>query len=343
MKVSEIGEFGLIDRLASILAGQNSAAITERLAIGIGDDAAVWRTDGGAVVATTDTLVSGVHFLPDRTPWTDVGWKALAVNVSDIAAMGGRPEFAIVTLQLPQDVEVERLDELYQGLADAGDAFGVGIAGGDIVRSSVFTINVAAYGRTAVDESGEPRVLRRGAASAGDVVAVTGALGGAAGGLRALREKRDEAEAAQRLIERYVRPQPRVEAGRAAVEAGLRCGIDVSDGLLQDLGHICRASRLGAVVWRDNVPIDLALAELFEPEEALRYAVAGGDDYELVLVGGKDEIDALTRAVETPVTVTGEMVIAAEHTATLLDESGNELETPKAGWDHLRAESREQD
>lgn len=340
MKVSELGEFGLIERLAEVLAAQRVSG-DDRLVLGIGDDAAVWRNDASAALTTTDTLVAGVHFHTDRTPWRDIGWKAIAVNVSDIAAMGGTPELALVTLALPEDSEVEHVEELYRGIAEAGAEYGVAIAGGDIVRSPTFAVTAALTGRAGLDGNGEPLVMRRDAAKAGDLVAVTGHLGGAAGGLAMLLEGReggDAARAASSLLDRHLRPQARPEAGRAALEAGIRCGIDVSDGLLQDLGHVCRASHLGAVVWQDKLPVDPALNELFTPEEAVRYAVSGGEDYELVLVGSREHVEEAGRGMEEGVTIIGEMVMEAENRATLLDESGRKVEMPTKGWDHLRGQ-----
>ena len=336
MKASELGEFGLIERLAGALAAQAGVEPAGRLAVGIGDDAAVWRTNGSAVVATTDTLVSGVHFLAHRTPARDLGWKALAVNVSDVAAMGGVPEFALVTLGLPSDADVEDIDDLYGGLAEAGEVYEVVIAGGDIVDAPALMVTVALIGRADIDEAGEPSVLRRGAAQVGDIIAVTGSLGGSAGGLRVLRDGLEESDTSRTLIERHRRPNARVEAGRAAIAAGVRCAIDVSDGLLQDLGHVCRASKLGAVVWSDKLPLDPALANVFERDEALRFAATGGEDYELVFTGTREQIDAVAAHIEVPLTVVGEMVIQEEHRASLLDESANEIEVPAAGWEHLR-------
>ena len=339
MKVTDVGEFGLIARLAKALASQAPNEAASRLVVGIGDDAAVWRSEAGAIIATTDTLVAGVHFLPERTPWRDLGWKAIAVNVSDVAAMGGRPDFALVTLALPQDTEVEEIEELYRGLAEASEAYGVVIAGGDVVRAPTTVISVTLTGRAEVGANGEPQVMRRDAAQAGDLLAVTGCLGGAAGGLRALREGAAEGEATRSLIQRQLRPQARLQAGRAALEAGIRCAIDVSDGLLQDLGHVCRASGLGAAVRREKLPIDPALAQAFDPEEALRYAVAGGEDYELLFAGNEEAIAQANRASDVPVTVIGEMVVDAEQRAKLVDAAGWEVAQPAAGWDHLRESS----
>jgi thiamine-monophosphate kinase len=336
VKVSELGEFGLIDRLAELLAAQGTAAQSDRLFVGIGDDAAVWLQDGSALLATTDTLVEGVHFVPGRTSWRDLGWKSLAVNVSDIAAMGGRPELALVTLALRNDIEVEDLDELYRGLAEAAESMGVVIAGGDIVRAEEIAVSVTATGRAELDEAGHPKLLRRNGAQAGDVVAVTGALGGAAGGLCVLRGEVEDSKAARELLERHFRPRPRVAVGLAAIAAGIRCGIDVSDGLMQDLAHVCKSSRLGAVVWQDKLPVDAALRAAFNEEEAVLMAATGGEDYELLLAGKQEQIDALAKASDVAVTVVGEMVIAAEHVATLLDSGAKRVELAAAGWDHLR-------
>jgi thiamine-monophosphate kinase len=336
MKVSELGEFGLIERLAELLAAHGTAAQSDRLFLGIGDDAAVWLQDGSALLATTDTLVERVHFVPGRTSWRDLGWKALAVNVSDIAAMGGRPELALVTLMLHSNVEVEDLDELYRGLAEAAESMGIVIAGGDIVRAQEFAISVTATGRAELDEADQPKLLRRNGAREGDVIAVSGALGGAAGGLRVVQGEPVADAAARPLLERHFRPRPRVDVGIAAINAGLRCGIDVSDGLMQDLGHICSASGISAVVWQDKLPIDDAVRSSFDEREAVRMAATGGEDYELLLTGTQAQIDVLAGHCDVPITVVGEIVIAAEHGATLLDAGGKPVELKAAGWDHLR-------
>ena len=339
MKVSDLGEFGLIERLAAALAARPGVASGERLAAGIGDDATVWLHGppaSFATIATTDTLVADVHFLPDATPWADVGWKAIAVNVSDVAAMGGEPEFALVTLGLPGSAGVEQLDELYSGVAEACEAYGVVVAGGDIVRAESMFITVALIGRAELDVRGKPLVLRRDIAQAGDAVAVTGCLGGAAGGLRALHDGMEASESTRALIARLRRPQARLAAGSAALAAGIRCGIDISDGLLQDLGHVCRASALSAVLRSDGLPIDPALAGVFEPEQALQFAAAGGEDYELLFTGGREQIAEMIKQADVPMTIIGEMVDDARAGVRLLDSTDREVELPDAGWDHLR-------
>ncbi|MDO8612946.1 MAG: thiamine-phosphate kinase, partial [Dehalococcoidia bacterium] len=201
MKVSDLGEFGLIERLAKAAGAEQP----ESLIVGIGDDAAAWRLNDAVMLATTDTLVEGVHFLPGRTPWADLGWKALAVNVSDIAAMGGLPQYALVTLALPPQTAVPDVDALYDGLRECAREYGVAIAGGDVVRAPQVAITVALLGQAEVDGGGRPRLMRRDAARAGYAIAVTGTLGDSAAGLRRLK---DGAPADDPLVRAHLRPRP---------------------------------------------------------------------------------------------------------------------------------------
>ena len=323
MNVSDLGEFGLIERLAKA-AG---ASKPESLIVGIGDDAAAWRVNDAVMLATTDTLVEGVHFLPG-TPWADLGWKALAVNVSDIAAMGGLPQYALVTLALPPQTPVDSVDALYEGLRECAREYGVAVAGGDVVRAPQMAITVALLGRAEIDGEGRARLMRRDAARAGYAVAVTGTLGGSAAGLRRLKEG---APADDPLVRVHLRPRPPLATARRAAELGVPCAIDVSDGLLQDLGHVCEMSGLGAVVRAAAVPVSAGLRDAY-PGEALTLACAGGEDYELLLVAPPEMLDALG-----PVTVIGEMNESAERRPRLMDEAGNEVRLAVAGgWDHLR-------
>jgi thiamine-monophosphate kinase len=325
VNVSDIGEFGLIERLAKAADAERP----ESLIVGIGDDAAAWRAGDAVVLATTDTLVEGVHFLPGRTPWADLGWKALAVNVSDIAAMGGEPQYALVTLALPPQTPVQAVDQLYEGLLECAREYGVTVAGGDVVRAPQIAITVALLGRADFGAEGSPRLMRRDAARAGYAVAVTGTLGGSAAGLRRLKEG---APPDDPLARAHLRPRPPLALARKAAGAGVPCAIDVSDGLLQDLGHVCEASGLGAAVRAAAVPLSDELRDAY-PDDALALACAGGEDYELLLVAALETLEALGTAV----TVIGEMMESAERRVRLLDASGEEVRLPAAGWDHLKA------
>ncbi len=327
MKVSEIGEFGLIGRLGAKLKSQQAAG----LILGVGDDAAVWRLGEEVLLATTDTLVENVHFTRDLWPWEDLGWKLLTVNLSDIAAMGGEPLFALVTLALPPQTEVRDIDSLYLGLTEAAREYAAPIIGGDIVRASEVALTLTLIGR-ARTQNGQPLLLRRDAARPGDIIGLTGTLGDAAGGVRLLREG---AAHGDNLVRAQLRPRPQLEIARRAAMLGLRCAIDISDGLVQDLGHICEMSGLGAEVWSEKVPISGELQVAY-PEEALQLACTGGEDYQMLFVGPKEALTKLTDLGIAPVTLIGRVMDGPERKVRVIGQSGREIRFADAGWDHLK-------
>lgn len=336
MDVAELGEFGLIERLGRAVGAERP----ESVIVGIGDDAAAWRAGGAVVLATTDTLVEGVHFVRDWTPLTDLGWKSIAVNVSDIAAMGGAPELALVTLALPLRAEVEDVDALYEGIHECCQEYGVAVVGGDIVRAPQLSVSVAMLGRAEQGEAGQPRLMRRDAAQAGYSIAVTGTLGDSAAGLRRLKKDAPGrapvwAPANDPLVQAHLRPRPPLEEAQQAARLGVPCAIDISDGLLQDIGHVCQRSELGAVLRADSIPLSRALKEAF-PEDALSLACAGGEDYQLALIAPQETMRLVRASPGVPVAVIGEMVESDERRARLVDASGDEIHLDAAGWDHLR-------
>jgi thiamine-monophosphate kinase len=337
--VGDLGEFGLIERLRRRLG----APADDRLVVGIGDDAAVWRSQSGYTVATTDTMVAGVHFLPGVMPWDEVGWKALASNVSDIAAMGGTPSFALVTLSVSPATPVAAIDGIYRGIHELGSIYGVTVAGGDVVSAKQLSLTIAVLGEVSFDDEGRPKLLRRGAARPGDMIAVTGPLGGSAAGLRLLKRrssavKRTAVDAT--LIERHLHPWPRIDAGTAAVEAGVVCGMDISDGLVQDLGHVCKASGVDADIRLADVPIEDGLVDLFGEDDAAMMALTGGEDYELLLIGG-ERLQLARRAlleqlgVESFWTI-GQMTAAGKGRVRVIGRNGRPIKIKTGGWDHLR-------
>ncbi len=339
MLVSEIGEFGLIQLLAREFGLEyppTRGASQAGLQVGLGDDAVVTDRRDGSLIWTTDTMVDGVHFLPDKTAWSDVGWKALATNLSDIAAMGGMPHLALVTLSLPHDMRVEDAVALYRGLHNCATAFGVTLGGGDIVSAPVFSITIALNGWAASEPDGSAAVLTRSAARPGDVVAVSGNVGDAVAGLLLARDGCEfKTEAEKRLRTAEQRPQPRVDLSLEAVRAGLRCGIDVSDGLVQDLGHIATASGVGIRIDAARVPTSQALREVF-PAEALGLAISGGGDYELLLVGPRAVVEALIDSSDTPLTEIGDVYKSDSPHVGVVDETGREIPMTSGGWDHFK-------
>ena len=326
VKVSEIGEFALISVLREMVCARG---LPSPVTLGIGDDAAAWRSGGSVELATTDTMVEGVHFLHNALSWRDLGWKALAVNLSDVAAMGGMPLHALVTLGLKPQAEVEDVKAMYDGMLSACREYGCDIAGGDVVRSPVTFVTVSVVG------AASGHLLTRAAARPGDLVAVTGPLGSSAGGLRARLEGIDLAlEVREHLDNAHARPAPRLREGQTLVRAGIRAAMDISDGLIDDLSKLAAASGAGAIVCAPQVPVDDRLKQAF-PQDYLRLALNGGEDYELLFTGSRDAIDAALAALGPPAAVIGCMV--AEHPGQVraLDESGAELDVAGRGWDHF--------
>ncbi len=329
VRVADLGEFGLIARLRERLEARG---VTGAPIVGIGDDAAAWTAERFEL-ATTDTLVQGIHFPDPPRSWRNLGWKALAVNVSDVAAMGGTPAYALITLGLPAEFLADDVFDLYEGLADCAAAYGVAVAGGDVVAAPVAFVTVALNGWAHADPTGQAVLLRRDAGRPGDLVAVTGHLGAAAGGVRLLLGGSAPPDVGEGLILAQERPEPRLAAGQAALNAGVRCAIDVSDGLVQDLGHICERSGCGAVLWAEKVPVAVDLIAAF-PEDALELALSGGEDYELLFTGATSQIDAVRDAVDVPVTVVGQLV-AGEPRVRIEGPGGTQLRLGAGGWDHF--------
>jgi thiamine-monophosphate kinase len=339
LTVAQIGEFGLIDRLARLLntAGRDPLRPEATGAIGIGDDAALWEpTPGHREVLTTDALIEDVHFRHRTTSWRDLGWKALAENVSDIAAMGATPARAFVTLGLRPDARVADLEELYRGMAEIAAAYQFAIVGGDTVSSPVTMLSITVIG----DLQGEG--LRRAAGRRGDTLAVTGTLGGSAGGLALLESGAlvlDDPDVA-RLVTLHTRPQPRVREGLTIAEVGVRCGMDLSDGLLGDAGKLAYASGLRAVLRPDLLPLPPDLACRFGDDEARRMSLRGGEDYELLVAGEAEAIAAASlllreRGLE-PLTPVGHLEAGRPGQVRLLDQQNRPLTAPPGSWDHFR-------
>ena len=346
MQVRDSGEFGLIKLLAETLAAEGvdlppqiESSIPSR-GIGIGDDAAVWEGDAGIRVLTADAMVEGVHFDLGLTSWRDLGWKALAVNLSDVAAMGCTPTCSVVTLGLRDDLPVDGLIEMYRGMAEACRAYGGRVVGGDVVRSPVFFVSVAMEGKSRMrGQDSEGIILTRAAAKVGDAVAVTGSLGDSAGGLRMALAGEEFDGTTGRLRDAHFRPMPRIGAGRALARAGIRAAMDVSDGLVGDLKKLCDASGVGAVVRGGDVPVSDVLRGEF-PDGWLSLALTGGEDYELLFTGRMETIRRASKGIDVPVTVIGEILEAAAG-VTVLDSNGDAIDLDAGGWDHFSGDREE--
>jgi thiamine-monophosphate kinase len=313
-------EFGLIARIRA-----RAAHGRDGVAVGIGDDAAVLAVPAGQqLVVAMDTLNAGVHF-PDGTAPADIGWKALAVNLSDLAAMGARPAWCTLSLSVP-DADVAWLDGFLDGFLELADLHDVALVGGDTTRGPL-SVCVTAHGLV-----GEGRALRRDGARVGDLVWVSGTLGDAAG---ALAQWRQHTPIDATLRARLDRPTPRIAVGRALAGLATAC-IDVSDGLLADLGHVCTASGIGAEVSIDTLPWSEVLRAAFDTTSRRALQATGGDDYELCFTTPPSSREAVAQVVEdTGVAIMriGRIVEGAGIRAS--DADGNPWRSPHGGYRHF--------
>lgn len=313
-------EFDLIARI------RQRAASRGDVVLGIGDDAAILRLPPGRdLVVAMDTLNSGVHF-PDETAPADIGWKALAVNLSDLAAMAATPAWCTLSLSLPR-ADAAWVDAFLDGFLALAARHDIALVGGDTTRGPL-SVCVTVHGLV------EPRgALRRGDACVGDDVWVTGTPGDAAG---ALRQWRNGGAIDPVLRARLDRPTPRVTAGRALAGIAHAC-IDVSDGLLADLAHICRASRVGARIDVDALPSSPELRATFAGDDLRLLQAAGGDDYELCFTAPKTArlaIDAAMAQCDVAATRIG--TITADHDRVeTVDAQGTPWTPPRHGYEHF--------
>lgn len=310
-----VGEFELIDLFTRALPLRGEGVL-----LGVGDDAAVLRPPRGEqLVATADAVFDGVHF-DGRFSAADVGWKALAVNLSDLAAMGARPLWALVALALPRHTDPAKVAGVARGLGACARLHGVTVVGGNVTRARQLSLTVTVIG-------GAARPLRRDGARPGDAVMLSGTVGDAALGLRP--------RASAALTRRQRRPTPRLALGRA-LHGIATAAIDVSDGLVQDLGHLCAASRVGASVRLEELPLSAAYRRATRRDtDPWGPALSGGEDYELcVTVPPRKVRSALAAAAGagTPLTVVGTILAGS---GVQVVECHGGLHPFRRGHDHL--------
>ncbi len=345
-RVSEIGEFGLIDALAESLPRDVRAPAGMR--IGIGDDAAVWRPSSNEdLVVTTDSLVEDIHFRRNWTDWESLGHKLLAVNVSDLAAMGAVPRLALITLGLRGDEWVNDLQSLYKGIGELARRNSMAIAGGDVVRSP----HALMFHVTAIGETRGRRVLSRSGAKPGDIIGVTGTLGASAAGLRLLQmepnDPRREAVTAPALIDAHVRPEPRIALGAVLVEHGATSAMDLSDGLIGDLPKILHASAVSAELDARRLPVAAAVRALF-PTDWFDLVIRGGEDYELLFTvpaGAWDDTARAAADVGGTVAPVGTIVARrrGESAIEMVDLLGVRRTISAGAFDHFSSAGRGRD
>jgi len=317
------GEFELIARLCAHLSQ------SRRVVLGPGDDCAILATSPKRLLITIDSMVEGVHFKLEWCTAEMLGAKALAVNLSDIAAMGGSPTVCVINLAIRPGLDTRFFNELYRGLGKAAASAGVAVAGGNITRASELAITVALLGEV------ERQSMRRDSARPGDKIYVTGNVGDAALGLRILQGGiRATGSARNYLVNRFLQPAAQVAAGRKL--ARLKpppAAVDISDGLWQDLGHVLDRSGVGAKVYSTAVPLSAAYRRVYG--NSCDLALSGGDDYELLFcVHPRTSAAELSRRLGVKVSCIGE--ITREKRALLLSGTGEPAIVQTKGWDQLR-------
>ena len=336
-RLREVGENRMVARFRQLA----EAACTSGVVVGPGDDAAVIRVpEYRAAVLTCDMMVEGVHFRREwATPW-QIGWKAMAVSLSDIAAMGAEPGFAVASVSLPGEAETGLAEGIAEGLIAAASQHGAALVGGDLVGSTgPIVVDVAVLGWV---EQGTP--LRRTGARPRDAIVVTGALGASAAGLLARQRGFEGGEndpEVEQALQAHLTPQPRVKEGRViAATRRATAMMDLSDGLAMDLPRLCAESGVGARIWADKIPIARACVAVAVRAglKPLPLATSGGEDYELLFTCWPDSVsriaDAVSRVGGAPVTVIGEVL--AERDIMVVDPLGRELGLGR-GFDQFAA------
>jgi thiamine-monophosphate kinase len=336
MSQKKIGEFDFIKKIS-----RGCLIRPANIIKAVGDDAAAFNLDSNRVsLITTDLLVERIHFLREKISGFDLGYKSLAVNLSDIAAMGGEAREAFVSIAIPQNCPLEYIEAAYNGMKRLAADFDVNILGGDTTRSKIdLVINVAVLGTVARDE-----LLTRDAARPGDIIFSTGYLGDSKAGLHlVLNNIPADSEDLKTLLKTHVLPEPHLREGRfLAKRPGTHAAIDVSDGLSSDLGHITEQSAVGAILYADMIPVSSSLQNFcdrfdFDPVD---FALSGGEDYTLLCTTAEENADETAHKYEKTFKRRLFRIgkITADRRVEIIYADGKSKPIIPAGWDHFKAE-----
>ena len=339
MNLKEIGEFGFIKKIS-----RGCLIRPDNIIKAIGDDAAAFVTEPDCLtLITTDLLVERIHFLRKAISGVDLGYKSLAVNLSDIAAMGGIAREAFVSIAIPDDCTLDYLETIYDGIKNLAARFNVNVLGGDTTRSKIdLIINIVVQGVVSKEE-----ILCRDAARPGDVIFSTGFLGDSKAGLHLiLNQIEAKTKTLQALLKAHLLPQPHLQEGRfLARQQGVHATIDTSDGLSSDLAHIVEESRVGARLFAEKIPLSQNLKDFCTRYgfNAIDYALAGGEDYTLLCTISPQNADKIASAFERefnrPLFAIGE--ITTEKQIKIVYQNGKTKPLIPTGWDHFKAKENE--
>lgn len=334
MKIVEIGEFGLITKIAAKLP-----PLSQNVIKGIGDDTAVLKqSEDKLLLMTTDMLLEDIHFSLKYGTCHAAGWKALAVNISDIAAMGGTPTYAVVALAVPPEAVVGEVEDLYAGIGDCAREYGVDVVGGDTVKSTGgLAINITLLGSVESD-----RVIYRAGAASGDLIMVSGNLGNSAAGLYVFNNGINgiSGEMAKEVKHAHLYPSARLKVGQALGRSGLITSMnDISDGLASEILEICEASGTGCELFNDKIPISEATAKVAENAEIdpVEWALYGGEDFELVFTVNQQKVEQVKEILKetgcSPVVIGS---ILPKTKGCSLIHKGERVALKSDGYNHFR-------
>ncbi|MBW1781632.1 MAG: thiamine-phosphate kinase [Deltaproteobacteria bacterium] len=335
--LADIGEFGLIDRIDTLL--QTAGARVPEATLGIGDDCALFQPRAGyELLVTCDAMVEGRHYLPQFISSLSLGRRAMTLNISDIAAMGGTPLYALISLGLRPDMPVEDVEAIYLGFVEELNPFDAVIIGGNVTKAAGANfIDITLIGEIEAGTS-----VRRSTARPGNAILVTGYPGQAAAGLQILLAGRAGPDLESHpLVRVYNTPVHRAREGRAVARSGLATAmIDTSDGLLGDLGHICRESGVGARIAQENLPVSRPLRETAGQmkQDPMDFVLKESDDYELIITCTPEHVDEIRSLITAqspiPVTEIGRITDLSGD-ITLTSSDGVSRTIDPSGWDHF--------
>lgn len=347
-QITKIGEFGLIEKIKEIVCIRiEDDEIQKNLIKGISDDTAVYKPSPDKLqLLTTDAMVEGVHFDLTFTSMQHLGWKSIVSNVSDIAAMGGVPRYAVITLCLPQKISIEMVEDFYRGVVQACKKYSCLVVGGDTTSAMGNTvISISLTG-----EVDSEKIVYRSGATVGDLICVTGHLGASHAGLKILLSEKNKylndiknfksnLEQYKTVLEKYLMPKPRLDISRILTEnIKVNSMIDISDGLASEVHHLCNNSGVGADIWEHNIPVDSnsqRVAAEFS-ENIIDYALYGGEEYELLFTLTDSEFEKLEK-LTSDVTILGR-IIEKSKGINLIHENGEPEVLGAFGWDHFKKE-----
>ncbi|MCK3682636.1 thiamine-phosphate kinase [Maribellus sp. YY47] len=334
--ISTLGEFGLIDRLTKNIQLKNDSSV-----LGVGDDAAVLDYKNKQIVVTSDLLTEGIHFNLMYVPLKHLGYKSVAVNLSDIYAMNATPKQITISIAISSKFSVEAIDELYEGIYLACEKYGVDLVGGDTTSSLTgLTISI-----TAIGEADKADIVKRSGAKPNDLLCVSGDLGGAYMGLQLLERENEVFKVNENMqpqlagydyiLERQLKPEPRADIIAAFKKLGIKptSMIDISDGLSSEIMHLCKNSGVGCSLFEDKVPMDLQTKQMAEELNInpLVAALNGGEDYELLFTLPLDDYEKIKN--DPDFTIIGHMTEASEG-VNLITTGGSAIPLQAQGWNH---------